>query len=87
MTDTQWFEDMALAMKAREKARNAITRWTKDLEVAEQRILDLRSSNTDATEESPQPREEASDDPEVEPEPLAPGTIFSSAGPAPTPTY
>ncbi len=37
----QWFEDMAKAMKTREKCLNAIERWTEALKEAEEVITRL----------------------------------------------
>ena len=44
MTDAQWYEDMAAAMKERDKCVAALERWATALQEAEAKIKVLRES-------------------------------------------
>lgn len=45
MTDATWYEDMAAAMKERDKALTALARWQQSLAEAEEKIQTLRESD------------------------------------------
>lgn len=45
MTDAKWYEDMAAAMKERDKCITALERWNVALAAAEAKIEELRDSD------------------------------------------
>lgn len=55
MADAAWYEQMASAMKKREKCLNAIARWQDDLAVAEAEIEALRAGEAAEDDEEPEP--------------------------------
>lgn len=49
MTNPEFYNELAIAMKRREKCLNAIGRWQEDLASAEQEIADLMASQLTET--------------------------------------
>lgn len=46
MTDTSWYEEMASAMKERDRALTGLARWQQSLREAEDRIEELKRMST-----------------------------------------
>jgi hypothetical protein len=53
MTDAAWYEQMATAMKERDRALTGITRWQDALAAAEEKIQALRDTNASGDDTKP----------------------------------